>query len=204
MMFLEPKRRKAPTQKRPCHEAWTDSACSQDEADATHNSASLFQGPLRPIVVGVLLLATFYAIRTFGPVPTSNRVGGGSAPTASNGSQVPSHDAELSPFGLTLDEEGQQEYAAMRLNASARWRQTHSMIHTCCVFVDRRVRPTLVRFLVLAPTVQLVPAHYSSLYGVNGSSYGQYECLFLKRQGRLYAFSAFPLERTLHVVEAQA
>ncbi|KAH8035039.1 hypothetical protein HPB51_003880 [Rhipicephalus microplus] len=154
MMFLEPKRRNAPSQKRSCHEAWTDSACSEDEADAT--------GPLRPIVVGVLLLATFYAIRTFGPVPTSNRVGG-SAPTASNGSQVPSHDAELSPFGLTLDEEGQQEYAAMRLNASARWRQTHSMIHTCCVFVDRRVSPTLVRFLVLAPTVQLVPAHYSSL-----------------------------------------
>ncbi|XP_075730716.1 uncharacterized protein LOC142774207 [Rhipicephalus microplus] len=194
MMFLEPKRRNAPSQKRPCHEAWTDSACSEDEAVATD--------PLRPIVVGVLLLATFYAIRTFGPVPTSNRVGGGSAPTASNGSQVPSHDAELSPFGLTLDEEGQQEYAAMRLNASVRWRQTHSMIHTCCVFVDRRVRPTLVRFLVLAPTVQLVPAHYSSLYGVNGSSYGQYECLFLKRNSTPVRGTFLTESRARHLDES--
>ncbi|KAL1469049.1 hypothetical protein MTO96_004782 [Rhipicephalus appendiculatus] len=180
MMFLEPKRRNAPSQKRHCQEAWRDSAYSEDQAHATRNSALPFQGPVRPIVVGVLLLATFYALTTFGPVQTSKR-GGGPAPAASNGSQVPSSDAELSPFGLTVEEEGRNEYAASRLNASVRWRQTHTMVHTCCVFADRRVRPTLVRFLVLAPTVQLVPAQYSSLYGVNGSSYGQYECLFLKR-----------------------
>ncbi|XP_049275364.1 uncharacterized protein LOC119404931 [Rhipicephalus sanguineus] len=198
MMFLEPKRGYAPSQKRHCPEAWRDSACSEDDAGC-HALPS--QGPVRPIVVGVLLLAAFYGLRTFGPVQASKR-GGGPVLVASNGSQVSSYDTELSPFGLTVEEEGRNEYAAWRLNASVRWRQTHSMIHTCCVFADQRVRPTLVRFLVLAPTVQLVPAHYSSLYGVNGSSYGQYECLFLKRNSTPVRGTFFTESRARHLDES--
>lgn len=170
MMFLQPKRAYAPSHKRLFPEAWRDSTHSEDEREVS--------GPLRPVGVGVLLLTAFYVIRTYGPEQTSPREGSAFDPAsaASNGSQASVADTELSPFWLTSEEESRTDYAIWRLNASVRWRQTHSWLHTCGVFADRRVRPTLVRFLLLAPTVQLVPS-----YSANGTNYGLYECIFLKR-----------------------
>ncbi|XP_050041705.1 uncharacterized protein [Dermacentor andersoni] len=170
MMFLQPKRGNAPSHKRLFTEAWRDSTHSEDEREMS--------GPLRPVFVGVLLLTVFYIIRTYGPVQTSPREGDtfNRAAAASNGSQSLVADTEFSPFWLTSEEESRTDYAVWRLNASIRWRQTHSWAYTCGVFVDQRVRPTLVRFLLLAPTEQLVPS-----YGRNGTNYGKYECIFLRR-----------------------
>ncbi|XP_077500089.1 uncharacterized protein LOC144110894 [Amblyomma americanum] len=164
MMFLEPERSYSSSSSVSSSESWRDSMQSEYEPQVS--------GSAHPIVVGIILLIVLAALRMYTPVyyDVSDRGLRGIQPDK----RV--DESDHNPFGLSLDEADLMEDASRQLNASVRWRQTHSRLHTCSVYVDLRVSPLLVRFLVLAPTSQLAPS-----YHVNGSGYAYYTCLFLKR-----------------------
>lgn len=164
-MFLEPERSYLSSSSVSFGEAWRDSMQSEYEPQVS--------GPVIPIVVGIVLLIMLSGLRMHSPafrdVPDWALRGVGSIKRAADLD-------DYSPFGLSPEETDQVEDASRQLNASVRWRQTHSRLHTCSVYVDLRVNPLLVRFLVLAPSSQLAPS-----YQANGSGYAYYTCLFLKR-----------------------
>ncbi|XP_077548480.1 uncharacterized protein LOC144161751 [Haemaphysalis longicornis] len=148
-----------------------------------------WRASMHQVVVGTLLLAAFLTLQSYySPAPSTFRDAIAAVIVDEMNAPVASLASALSPFDRSAVEAELDEEARRQLGASERWRQTHTHVYTCGVFLDRRPSPQeplvstpglFVRFLVLAPTTQLVPSHAS----VNASVH--YECLFLKRNWRI-------------------